>query len=146
MARGQRDSVLERVWRGRVAGWATSGLGVRAFCRQQGLSEAVFHFWKRELRARDAGVGGRAAVRSPATQVTAAQSPGPDSAASKSAAAKSGSVPPLFVPVTVVPGATLAVEVRCPSGHVVLLPECEVASLASVFAALTPQTRETPSC
>ena len=34
---------------------------------------------------------------------------------------------PVFVPVTVLPGLTLSVEVRCPSGHLVLLPACDVA-------------------
>lgn len=166
MARGRRDSVLERAWRGRVAGWATSGLGVRAFCRQQGLSEASFHFWKRELRARDAAAGGRTAARSMATKATSTCSPEPNSASTNSAVAKSGSAPPLFVPLTVLPdaaaararlpetivpaavcpAATLAVEVRCPSGHVVCLPSCEVSALASLFAALHPPAGEEPSC
>ena len=53
---------------------------------------------------------------------------------------------PVFVPLTVLPTATLAVEVRCPSGHVVLLPSCDATSLASLFAALDPQARGTQSC
>ncbi len=56
MARRQRDPALERQWRERVARWATSGLSVRAFCLQHGLIETSFHYWKRELRARDAAV------------------------------------------------------------------------------------------
>jgi transposase-like protein len=44
---------------------------------------------------------------------------------------------PAFVPVTVVPAATL--EVRCPSGHVVTLPTADAATLRTLFAALTPE-------
>jgi hypothetical protein len=45
--------------------------------------------------------------------------------------------------VTVIPdatlaSATLAVEVRCPSGHVVWLSSCDGVDLASLFAALEP--------
>jgi transposase-like protein len=45
--------------------------------------------------------------------------------------------PPAFVPVTVVPAA--AVEVRCPTGHVVTLPAADAATLRAVFAALAPE-------
>lgn len=132
MERGQRDPELERQWRERVARWATSGLSVRAFCLQHGLIETSFYYWKRELRARDA-----AAVAS--TAIASAKPP-----ARKRPLGKKS--PPMFVPVTVLPGLTLSVEVRCPSGHVVLLPSCEVASLSSLFAALAPQTREARPC
>jgi transposase-like protein len=47
------------------------------------------------------------------------------------------SAPPAFVPVTVVPAATL--EVRCPSGHVVTLPATDAATLRTLFAALAPE-------
>lgn len=119
MARGARDLGLERQWRGRVSRWAASGVSVRAFCRQHGLIETSFYYWKRELQARQAAA------------------PTPSASVPK---------PPTFVPVAVMPAAALAVEVRCPSGHVVLLPACEITSLASVFAALDPRTRETPPC
>jgi transposase-like protein len=132
MARGQRDPERERQWRERVARWATSGLSVRAFCLQHGLIETSFYYWKRELRARDA-----AAVAS--TAIASTKSP-----ARKRPLAKTS--PPMFVPVTVLAGSTLALEVRCPSGHVVLLSACEVASLASLFAALDSRSREARSC
>jgi hypothetical protein len=118
MARGERDPARERQWRERMAEWQGSGLSIREFCSRQGLTEPTFHYWKRELRAREeAAESARrtAAKRPPAT-----------------------SSRPTFVPVTVLPGATLSVEVRCPSGHVVCLSECAVASLASLFAALNP--------
>jgi hypothetical protein len=43
-----------------------------------------------------------------------------------------------FVPVSVVPAPTTAVEVRCPSGHVVSVPGCDASLLRAVFAALAP--------
>lgn len=132
MARGQRDPDLEREWRERVARWATSGLSIRAFCRQHGLIETAFYYWKRELRARD-----EAAVAAPV--IASTKSP-----ARKKPLAKKSS--PVFVPVTVMAAATVSVEVRCPSGHVVLLSACEIASLSSLFAALDSQTRETRPC
>lgn len=132
MVRGRRDPERERQWRERVAGWEASGLSVREFCLQHGLVETSFYYWKRELRARDA-----AAVSS--TTIASAKSP-----ARKRPLAKKS--PPMFVPVTVMAAATVSVEVRCPSGHVVLLSGCDVASLTSLFAALDPLTREARSC
>ncbi len=121
MARGRRDLGLERQWRERMAGWRASGLSVREFCQRRGLTEPTFHYWRRELRMRD-------------------------SAASTAAMSSVKKSRPAVVPLTVLPTATLAVEVRCPSGHVVLLPSCDVASLASLFAALDPQAGETQPC
>ena len=66
--------------------------------------------------------------------------------------------PPLFVPLTVLPavGPSVAagtIEVRCPSGHIVLLPVGDLAapsplfaSLGPLFAALTPPASEARSC
>jgi hypothetical protein len=45
---------------------------------------------------------------------------------------------PTFVPVTVLATPCLAVEVRCPSGHVVALPNCDPSLLPGLFAALSP--------
>jgi transposase-like protein len=119
MARGQRDPELERQWRERMARWQASGLSVREFCRRHGLLETSFYYWKRELRKRDAAAS---------------------SAATKSSPVKKPR--PTFLPLTVLPAATLSVEVRCPSGHVVVLSACDAASLASRFVALEPQSRE----
>ena len=123
MARGQRDLGLERQWRDRMSHWRASGLNVREFCQRRGLTEPTFHYWRRELRMRDAAAS------------TAAMS---SSSVKKSR--------PVFVPLTVLSTATPAVEVRCPSGHVVLLPSCDATSLASLFAALDPQAGGTQSC
>lgn len=123
MARGQRDPALERRWRERMAQWQASGLSVRAFCLKHGLIETSFYYWKRELRARDAAAS---------------------TAAARSSSGKKSR--PAFIPLTVLPAATVSVEVRCPSGHVVLVSACDAAFLASLFAALNPPASEEPSC
>ena len=128
MGRGQRDPALERRWRERLAEWTSSGLSVREFCLRQGLLETAFYYWRRELRARDVA----AASRSSASQSRVSRSRVSQRPLTKKS-------PPTFVPVTVIPDATVSVEVRCPSGHVVLLSSYAAASLAALFAALAPQ-------
>lgn len=123
MGRVQRDPVLERQWRERIARWQASGSSVRAFCLRHGLIETSFYFWKRELRARDAAAC---------------------TAFTKSSSGKESR--PTFVPLTVMPAATASVEVRCPSGHVVCFAAYEVSALAALFAALNPPVSEEPSC
>lgn len=52
--KGMRRSVeRERFWRGHVTARQRSGESVRGYCRAQGLSEALFHYWKGELKRRD---------------------------------------------------------------------------------------------
>jgi hypothetical protein len=104
----QRDPERERSWRATMARWRASGLSIRAFCRRHSLTESAFHFWRRELR-----------LREPA---------GPTSVPGS----------PTFVPVTVISMATVTVEVRCPSGHVVTLAAYDVSALPGLFAALAP--------
>jgi transposase-like protein len=107
MAAKQRDPARERSWRETILDWQASGLSIRAYCRLHGLTETAFHYWRRELRRRDAKSGLRPAA-------------------------------PTFVPLSVIATATLAVEVRCPSGHVVTLPNADAATLRALFAALAP--------
>ena len=143
MARKSRDPALELAWRERVARWSTSGQSVRAFCQQHGLIETSFYYWKRELRAREASVSSLTGSISPSHAASPAMAPAKSSPRQRPVVKKSA---PVFVPVTVLPGLTLSVEVRCPSGHVVLLSACDMASLTSLLAALTPPERETRSC
>jgi transposase-like protein len=49
----QRNSVREAYWRGEVAKQAASGLSVRRFCQERGLSEPSFYAWRRTLQERD---------------------------------------------------------------------------------------------
>ena len=53
MVRFQRDKSKERFWRRTVRQWRRSGQGIRAFCRERGLSEPSFHGWRRTLAERD---------------------------------------------------------------------------------------------
>ena len=48
-----RDPEKENYWRRQVARQAGSALSIRRYCRRQNLSESLFHWWKRELAARD---------------------------------------------------------------------------------------------
>jgi len=109
MAKTNRDPQREQFWRSTIQAWSSSQQTIRDFCRDRELAETAFHFWRKELRRRD------------------------------------GKVPndptPRFVAVTVAPAppATTAVEVRCPSGHVVVLGACDESILRSLFAALRPE-------
>jgi transposase-like protein len=160
MGHGRRDVGRERLWRERVARWRASGLSVREFCGRHGLTEPTFYYWKRELRVRDEAAAAPSTISalSGAASLSATSS---WSAASKSSGAAAERVGLRFVPVTVLPSATVAVEVRCPSGHVVCLSAWDVAALAALFAALPPSalhppalhppavpapTREAPAC
>lgn len=50
----ERSSSKEQYWRTRVRQWRTSGLSVRAFCAERGLSEPSFYAWRRTLVEREA--------------------------------------------------------------------------------------------
>ena len=118
MAKRQRDPAREHLWRNRLAAWQASGLTIRAFCRRHHLAETSFHYWRRELQARDATTSPTnrpmfVPVRVLTEIDTVATPPQPEAR-----------------------HATM-VEVRCPSGHVVTLPLAEVTLLRHLFAALT---------
>lgn len=49
-AKGER----ERIWRGHLAARQKSGLSQAAYCRQHGLTQNDFSWWKREIARRDA--------------------------------------------------------------------------------------------
>ena len=51
--RGDRDVRKERFWRRALARWRGSGLGIRAFCAENDLSEALFYAWRRTIAKRD---------------------------------------------------------------------------------------------
>lgn len=85
--RKQRSARKERFWRAMVRQWRQSGLSVRAYCAEHGLSEPNFYAWRRTVAERDAAAEA-AAVRFVPVQVT----PEPRPAASAIAANLSGSV------------------------------------------------------
>lgn len=49
-----RDLAKEAAWRRRLSRHADSGQPVRAWCRRHRVTEAAFHWWRRELARRDA--------------------------------------------------------------------------------------------
>jgi len=106
------------IWRENNIGaaWCRNGGRVaraREFCRQRAVTEPQFYAWRRTLAERDVQtMRRRHAKRKPAK----------------------------FVPVTVL--ATGAVEVRCPSGHVVTLPSMDGDTLRQLFVALAKE----PAC
>ena|SRR5450755_2935777 len=108
MAKRQRDPERERFWRRTFSAWQASGQTIREYCEQHDVTETSFHYWRRELRQRDAQVPTRRAT-------------------------------PAFVPVRVIPSTTVAVKIRCPSGHVVTLSTCDASVLRGLFAALAPE-------
>jgi hypothetical protein len=69
-ARSRRcDAGKERHWQEVIRAQGRSGQSVRAFCRQAGVKEAAFYWWRRELVRRSeaekgAGVGNRRAPAS----------------------------------------------------------------------------------
>lgn len=48
-----RNAEREAFWRGEVASHTASGLSVRRFCQERGLSEPSFYAWRRTLQDRD---------------------------------------------------------------------------------------------
>lgn len=53
MPKRHADPKLEQLWRQRLAQWRRSGLTIRRFCEQHGLSQPSFYAWRRELLRRD---------------------------------------------------------------------------------------------
>jgi len=50
MAKGKRrDKGKEAYWQQKLDQHSQSGLSIRAFCGQHGLTETAFYFWRREL-------------------------------------------------------------------------------------------------
>jgi len=55
MARtSRRDPRREARWRKLIERQQSSGTSIRGFCRGRGITESAFHYWRRELRRRDA--------------------------------------------------------------------------------------------
>jgi len=53
MARHQRDRRLEQTWRQHLQRQKASGQTARAYCREHGLAETAFHYWRRTIAERD---------------------------------------------------------------------------------------------
>ena len=53
MANQRRSVEKEAYWRGQLERQSASGLSIRRWCRESGVSEPTFYVWRRELRKRD---------------------------------------------------------------------------------------------
>jgi hypothetical protein len=123
MARGKLDSGKERFWRDMVERWRGSKLTIRAFCDEQGVSEASFYSWRRTIAQRERQTAFTPVVRG-----------------------KRVDDPPIFVPLRVAPvptAATSALEVVVGPGRVIRVPPgFDAATLRNLLAVL----EEAPPC
>ncbi len=55
--RGERSAEKAEFWKLVVVEWRESGLGVREFCKKNGLGEPSFYSWRRELKKREIEAG-----------------------------------------------------------------------------------------
>ncbi|HWC91041.1 MAG TPA: hypothetical protein VG433_15335 [Pirellulales bacterium] len=114
-----RDLATERRWRTLVAEQRRSGLTIAAFCLNHELACSAFHYWKRELLARDAQ---RRPPRPAARFLPVVVADAPSASSAPSA---------------------LPLELALPSGEVLRVPAgFDPATLAQVLAVL----RGAPAC
>jgi transposase-like protein len=118
------------MWRGVLTRFRASGLSVRAFCRQERLSEPSFYAWRRTIHERDAG--SKTVVKSSKT-------------VQKRASAARPRKQPAFLPIVVQrdslasQGAGISLELR--GGRTLRLPESiPVERLAAIIQTLETQT------
>ncbi len=124
--RNRRSVEKERFWRDAIERQRVSGLGVRPFCRREGLGESSFHAWKRTLRKRDAD---RSATERPSSDATVSRE--------------------AFVPVSLMEERTAApIEIVVPGGYAVRVADrCDAQSLRCVLTVLQSVVdAERPSC
>ena len=108
------SSERREYWQRLIREHRTSGLGVRAFCKANGLSEPLFYYWRRYSRA---------------TGTNSAQ----DSKSPRRARTAMPFVPVKIQPVT----ASGMIELVHRSGHVLRLPAAfDIESLAGILAVL----------
>jgi transposase-like protein len=97
------DPAKERYWRAVVQGYEGSGQSVREYCRQAGVKESAFYWWRRELARRGSG-------RNAARQRTNSMSRQSGTVARrKTAAQRPGGKSPPFLPIRVWADRTAAV-------------------------------------
>lgn len=127
MANRLRSEAKERYWRGQVSGWRSSGMEIRAYCRQHQLSEQNFYAWRRELARRDQA----ATPAATASSSTSTPRPVSNTSHSKPKALASAT----WMPVTLTGPATPVIEVQLPSGVQLRIP-VGIESLETILAAL----------
>jgi len=118
-----RSAEKERVWRGILRRHAAGKLSVRGFCRNEGLKESAFYFWKRTIAQRDRERGSKRSTRGSQQRFVKGQR-GRTRAAAE------------FVPLAVV-GETARLEILAPNGWRVRVPNgVDGETLSEVVAVL----------
>jgi len=124
----KRSEEKRTYWRGMLERRAASGLSVRQFCKEEQVSEASFHGWKRKLAH-----GDRPAKKS-------SEKGGQERPQAKPVT-KQADDAAVFIPVRVSPATNGPVEIVHPRGHVVRLPAVfDEISLRQVLNVLDRQT------
>jgi transposase len=104
----ETDGDQEQFWRMAIETWRTSGLSIRQFCRQEGLSEPQFYVWRKKL-----SVGG---ITDPAHDEPRQEA---------------------FIEVALPKNSDVAIEVLLTSGNMVRIPlGADSATLSNVMSAL----------
>jgi hypothetical protein len=125
MANRNRDADKDQYWRLVMEEFRGSGLGVREFCRREGLRESSFYAWRRELGNRDAQRLARPKVSRPNRNGKQAQ---------KSATSA------LVEVVTRPTARSQAIEIETPAGYTIRLgQEADRELVASVLASVIPR-------
>jgi hypothetical protein len=143
------DPQKQRHWEEVVRRWSKAGQSVRAFCRNAGVRESAFYFWRRELlrRGRRADVDGGLSLRACVDRVDtesgtlSQRRPLPPATRLSPRVPARSDATPLFLPVHVVtPGvaeAACGVEIILAGGRTVRVPaRFDRQTLADVLALL----------
>lgn len=137
-----RDAAKESRWREQVQAQAQSGLSVRAYCRQQQLSEPSFYAWRKELARRDQErqalehqPSAPTPARAPSVRVARATRPTfTEVILSSSAAVSSAAVSPIEIILTA-------------GQRIVVAPGFDAPTLQAVLAVLErPRSEEPTPC
>ena len=121
------NQALHEEWKQRLGRQHESGLSVVEFCRQEGVSTANFHAWKRKLATRRSLRGGKPARhRKAEADGTRCQEKAPGT---------QGNVPFVQLPVSA-PVSSPWIEVVLAEGAVVRLPQQNLAALQTVLRTL----------
>ena len=140
------DPAKERFWRRTLKRWEKDDLTIRAFCEQERLSAASFHWWRGELKKRDQlssrstanRAKSRSRKRSTSQQSVLRQTASPSASASASSTSRS----PSFVPVRVASETSAfagrdVMEILLRNGRVVrICPTVDTEALSKVVAML----------
>lgn len=130
---GKRSLEREQFWRRQIARQEGSGVGVRAYCSRERLSEASFYGWRQELKGRDQRKG----------------DPQPTTAARQARRPQQSQARAAFLPIAIAARREAPIEIVLPQEITVRVwPEVEQATLARVLAALgeSGADRELSSC